>query len=547
MPARSPSYAFDVVVPTIGRPTLALLLAALAEQRPPLPRTVVLVDDRPSPSDPLLDLGQGLDAGLAQRLLIISGPARGPAAARNAGWRATSAPWVVFLDDDVLPAPEWSALLAADLATAPPAMAGVQGRIRVPLLADRAPTDWERHVSGLEGARYATADMAYRRTALVASGGFDERFPRAYREDADLALRLRRAGWAIEWGRREIVHPVRPAGPLISLRLQAGNADDALMRTLHGPDWRRDASAPPGRLRRHAATVGAAAGAALLALTRRPAAARLAALAWLAGTAEFARARIAPGPRTAPEVAKMVATSVALPFWAVAHRVAGWIRAERAGAEGRAPLPTATPAEAARARAASAGATSATAASAGAASAGAEAAPRPPLDAVLLDRDGTLIEDVAYNGDPARVRPRPGAEEALAALRAAGVRLAVVSNQSGVGRGLVTMEEVLAVNRRVEELLGPLGPWLMCPHAPEAACECRKPRPGLVRAALEELGVRPERCAMIGDIGADVEAALAAGVRPVLVPTARTLPGEVLAAPAVACDLRAAVALLIGA
>ena len=167
------------------------------------------------------------------------------------------------------------------------------------------------------------------------------------------------------------------------------------------------------------------------------------------------------------------------------------------------------------------------------------------IEAVLLDRDGTLVVDVPYNGDPARVQPLGGAREALERLRAAGLLLAVVSNQSGVARGLLTAAQVEAVNRRVDELLGPLGPWLVCPHAPEEGCSCRKPRPGLVLRAAERLGVAPERCALIGDIGADVEAARAAGARPVLVPTAVTRADEVHAAPEVAADLAAAVDLLL--
>jgi histidinol-phosphate phosphatase family protein len=126
------------------------------------------------------------------------------------------------------------------------------------------------------------------------------------------------------------------------------------------------------------------------------------------------------------------------------------------------------------------------------------------------------------------------------------VRLAVVSNQSGIGRGLLTETEVAAVNRRVEELLGPLGPWLVCPHAPDAGCECRKPAPGLVLAAAERLGVEPERCAVVGDIGADLEAARAAGARGVLVPTPRTRREEVEAALERAGDLGEAVDLLLG-
>jgi histidinol-phosphate phosphatase family protein len=121
-----------------------------------------------------------------------------------------------------------------------------------------------------------------------------------------------------------------------------------------------------------------------------------------------------------------------------------------------------------------------------------------------------------------------------------------VSNQSGVARGLISSGDVAAVNARVEELLGPLGAWAVCPHGAGDGCGCRKPEPGLVLRAAEALGVEPDRCAVVGDIGADVEAALAAGARAVLVPTARTLPHEVAAAPEVAADLHEAVDLLLG-
>ena len=172
------------------------------------------------------------------------------------------------------------------------------------------------------------------------------------------------------------------------------------------------------------------------------------------------------------------------------------------------------------------------------------ARPGPPA-AVLLDRDGTLVVDEPYNGDPGRVVPMPGAREALDRLRAAGVQTAVVSNQSGVARGLVTPEQVEAVNRRIEELLGPVGPWLVCPHGPHEGCDCRKPAPGLVVRAAKVLGVDPARCTVIGDVGADVEAARAAGARAVLVPTPRTRPEEIQSAPEVAPDLPGAVELVL--
>jgi histidinol-phosphate phosphatase family protein len=499
--------AVDVVVPTVGRPSLAALLRSLDVQRGPLPRIVVLVDDRRGPRPPL-SLG-GPHPRLAGRLRVLSGPGRGPAAARNAGWRAADAPWIAFLDDDVLLRPDWSLRLAGDLAGAGAAVAGVQGRLRVPLPGHRRPTDWERNVAGLEAARWATADMAYRRAVLAAVGGFDERFPRAFREDADLGLRIEAAGWRITEGDRETDHPVRPAGPWISLRLQAGNADDALMLVLHGRGWHRRAGAPVGRRPLHLATTAAVVAAGVAAAAGRRRAARAAGLAAALLAGDLAVRRIAPGPRDAREVATMLATSTVIPPLATAHWLSGLVRAAR--------LVSAPP-----------------------------LAPGGPPAAVLLDRDGTLVVDEPYNTDPARVVPVPGAREALDRLRAAGVPLAVVSNQSGLARGLLTPAQLDAVNRRVEDLLGPLGPWLVCPHSPEAACDCRKPRPGLVHRAAAALGVDPAGCVLIGDIGSDVEAARAAGARGLLVPTAATRAAEVAAALEVAPSLEAAVDRLLG-
>jgi histidinol-phosphate phosphatase family protein len=170
--------------------------------------------------------------------------------------------------------------------------------------------------------------------------------------------------------------------------------------------------------------------------------------------------------------------------------------------------------------------------------------PRPA--AVLFDRDGTLIHDVPYNSDPGRVEPVPGARQALDRLRAASLPLGVVSNQSGVARGLITPEALRAVNGRVEELLGPFDVWAVCPHDEADRCGCRKPAPGLVVRAARALAVSPCDCVVIGDIGLDMEAAHRAGARGILVPTPVTLREEVTVAPEVARDLAAAVDLLIG-
>ncbi|MFL6056832.1 MAG: HAD-IIIA family hydrolase [Actinoallomurus sp.] len=472
---------YAVVIPTLVRPCLDACLKALAEASGPPPAEIVLVDDRRS--------GDGgtpiaVPEPLRARIQVVAAGGRGPAAARNLGWRRTSAPWVVFLDDDVRVGPDWRSRLVADLAERPARVGGVQGRIRVPLPDGRRPTDWERGTAGLAEARWITADMAYRRAALVETGGFDERFPRAFREDADIALRVLRAGWLMERGERATTHPVRPASPWISIRTQAGNADDALMRALHGPDWYERAGETPGRRPRHLAITAAGLAAVGLAAAGRRRLALAAAAGALAGVGEFAAARITPGPRTAREVAVMTATSLAIPPVATWHWLHGLVAARSA-----APWP-------------------------------------PPVKAVLFDRDGTLVHDVPYNRDPDEVEPVPGAREALDLARRAGLRVGVITNQSAIARGLATEAEVAKVNARVTELLGPFDTWQQCPHGEDDGCDCRKPAPGLVLRAAADLGVAPEECLVVGDIGGDIAAARAAGARSVLIPTPQTRPEE---------------------
>ncbi|MET8010051.1 HAD family hydrolase [Streptomyces sp. NPDC005271] len=162
-------------------------------------------------------------------------------------------------------------------------------------------------------------------------------------------------------------------------------------------------------------------------------------------------------------------------------------------------------------------------------------------EAVLFDRDGTLIHDVPYNGDPDRVRLMPGARAAVDAVRARGLPVGLVTNQSGIARGLLTRGAVQAVHKRLEELLGPFDVRAVCPHGPADGCLCRKPAPGLIRTVCAALGVDPRRTAVLGDIGADLAAARAAGARGVLVPTPVTHPGEIAAAERTAPDLLTAV------
>lgn len=516
--------AYDVVIPTIGRPNVETLLRALAMMRGAQPASVTVVDDRPRGTQLRLRVPPPLDS----RLLVLRGFGRGPAAARNLGWRCGNAAWVVFLDDDVLVTPRWAHALEADLHVAPD-VAAVQGHVVVPLPSGRRPTDWERSVHGLERASWITADMAVRRTALEDVGGFDERFPRAYREDADMALRLLDRGWNLARGERLTLHLVTPASPWVSVRAQAGNADDVLMEALHGRGWRVRAGAAPGCIASHRLNVGAALGALGLLLIRSTGAAlprgtRAVACAstalWGMTLARFAWRRIAPGPRTRREVATMLVTSPLIPPAAVWHRMRGHWRVWRNGIRRQPPV--------------------------AAARVTVPRAMRRRVEAVLFDRDGTLVFDVPYNGDPDRVRVVPGAEEAIRRVRAAGVRVAGVSNQSGVGLGLIDADQVAAVNRRVEAALGPFDGWFCCPHTPEDGCACRKPAPGLVAQAAQELHVDAARCALIGDTAADIEAAMRAGALGILVPTPRTPRAEVERAALVAPTIGDAVELALG-
>jgi histidinol-phosphate phosphatase family protein len=138
------------------------------------------------------------------------------------------------------------------------------------------------------------------------------------------------------------------------------------------------------------------------------------------------------------------------------------------------------------------------------------------IEAILFDRDGTLIHDVPYNGDPTRVRPIDGTAETLAELRRAGLLLGVVTNQSAIARGMITHDQVAAVNIEVERQLGPFDTWQICPHQDADDCLCRKPSPGLIIQAVKALEVAPARCLVVGDRSTDLAAAKAAGAKGIL-------------------------------
>jgi D-glycero-D-manno-heptose 1,7-bisphosphate phosphatase len=153
-----------------------------------------------------------------------------------------------------------------------------------------------------------------------------------------------------------------------------------------------------------------------------------------------------------------------------------------------------------------------------------------PESAVFLDRDGTLIEEVGYLDRPSRVHLYPWAGDAIRALNRAGIRVVMVTNQSGIARGFFDEAMVQAIHARIGELLARGGAHLdayyYCPHHPDGkvaeyarACECRKPGRALVDRAIQEFGIDPHRSFAVGDRWFDVALARTVGARGVLVRT----------------------------
>ena len=142
---------------------------------------------------------------------------------------------------------------------------------------------------------------------------------------------------------------------------------------------------------------------------------------------------------------------------------------------------------------------------------------------VVLDRDGTILEERKYLSDPEEAKLIPGVGAALRDLRKMGFGLVVITNQSGIGRGFFDHAQLARVHERLQELLDSEGVHLdrlyVCPHKPDDGCNCRKPKIGLLQKAAEDLGFRPEDTIVIGDKASDIEMGRAAGALTLLVRT----------------------------
>ncbi|MDQ2824096.1 MAG: HAD family hydrolase [Verrucomicrobiota bacterium] len=162
--------------------------------------------------------------------------------------------------------------------------------------------------------------------------------------------------------------------------------------------------------------------------------------------------------------------------------------------------------------------------------------------AVFLDRDGTLMRDVDYCGNPKDVDVFPGAPEALQTLRNRGYKLFIITNQSGIGRGFFTEEQYHEVEREVLRQLGEvlIDATYFCPHGPDHVCGCRKPEPGMVFQAAHDHNLDLARSFFVGDKDSDIQCGRGAGVKTILVHTGYGQYADQSAADFVATDLAAA-------
>jgi GT2 family glycosyltransferase len=314
------SLRVSVVVPTYRRPELlGRCLGALAVQTmAPDSYEIIIADDAASEST----RRQVEEFAIKNACAICYVPvshAHGPAAARNAGWRAARASIVAFTDDDTVPDPGWLAAGVA-LLERDAELAAVTGQVIVPL--SSSPTDYERNEAGLETAEFVTANCFCRRTVLEMLDGFDERFTSAWREDSDLHFRLLEHGLKLmKVPAAIVVHPVRPAPWGVSLRMQRKSQFDALLYKKHPSLYRKHIWRTPP-LDYYAIVLSFVA--AVVATTLEAwIACTVAAVVWAALMGRFLVRRLRGTSHAPVHVLEMLITSLFIPFLSVFWRLWG--------------------------------------------------------------------------------------------------------------------------------------------------------------------------------------------------------------------------------
>nr|WP_297382573.1 glycosyltransferase [uncultured Roseateles sp.] len=348
-PTATATLDLSVVMPTYRRPDLlARCLGALLAQTLPADRfEVIVVDD--GQEDRCREQVERVAAtpGAPAIRYLRAASGRGPAVARNAGWRAATAPLVAFTDDDTLPDPQWLArglaamqahpdwVAAAGQVRVPSASAGADGigtatdgdgdgdigRDGAPARRDARPTDHELMTRGLETSEFVTANAFARREVLARIEGFDERFLRAWREDSDLQFRLQAQGPVGRVADALVWHPVRPERWGVSLRQQRNVYFDALLYRKHPGIYRsRIRRVPPWD---YYAIVAMTPAAIVLAAAGQGAIAAGLLAASAALILRLTARRLRATSLALPHVWEMLCTSAAIPFLSVYWRLRG--------------------------------------------------------------------------------------------------------------------------------------------------------------------------------------------------------------------------------
>lgn len=313
----------SVVVPTYKRPDLlSRCLDALLAQTFDQAEFEILVTDDGASSD-TRDMVELLAWQTNRRPVVryiqVHGTS-GPAAARNAGWRAAFGDIIAFTDDDCIPDPAW---LKAGVAAFQDGVAGVSGKLVMPI--PEEPTDYQLNAAQLSKAEFVTANCFYRRDVLEESGGFDERFKAAWREDSDLQFRLLESGYRlVSCADAVVMHPVRRADWGVSISQQRKSMYNALLFKEHPELYREkiQTSSPWRYYGIVAALVSTAAGA----VTSHNRMAAGSALVWTLLTGAFCARRLTGTSRSPGHIAEMVVTSAVIPPLSVFWRILGAVK-----------------------------------------------------------------------------------------------------------------------------------------------------------------------------------------------------------------------------
>lgn len=314
----------SVVIPTYRRPDyVSRCLNALTTQV--FDRDayeIIVVSDGPDPDTGLALLEYQCKSRPRVSYMALD-RRRGPAAARNAGWRKAASPWIAFTDDDCIPHEYWLRDLCRQARTLPAGSAfALTGKTHVPL--SRDPTDYERNIAHLETAEFITANCLCSRVALVQTGGFDERFTMAWREDSDLQFNFIEHDIPIYPAPARVTHPVRRRPWGGSVKEEKKGIFNALLYKKYPRLYRERIEKKP--LWHYYLAVFSIALLVVGIATALPAVAWVGVTTWVTLTLRFARLRLRHTSRTFMHVSEMIVTSACIPVLSTWYRLYGACR-----------------------------------------------------------------------------------------------------------------------------------------------------------------------------------------------------------------------------